>query len=266
MKAIRKTTIVVSTVGLLTLGYALCARGFSGGITGATQLNGGGCACHGAPSANVNVSIIGPDTVRVGATATYAVRITGGPLVRAGTNIATSLGALDVVPGSGLRKVGNELTHSAPKAPTNNAVTFEFAFVAPATPGTATLYANGNSVNLNGSSGGDQWNFAPNKTVAIVATSSAPKPMRPDGFDLAQNFPNPFNPSTTIQFTLPQDDVIRLAVFDANGREVQTLASGRTSKGTHRVQFDATNLASGVYFYRLETSAYSETKQMLLVK
>jgi hypothetical protein len=86
------------------------------------------------------------------------------------------------------------------------------------------------------------------------------------GFELAQNFPNPFNPSTTIQFTLPQDDVVRLKVFDASGRDVQTLVNGRTSKGTHSDQFNAANLSSGVYLYRLETSTFSETKKMLLVK
>ncbi|MFQ3597171.1 MAG: T9SS type A sorting domain-containing protein [Chloroherpetonaceae bacterium] len=266
MKTTSKTLLTLLLLGCSTLGYALYVQANSSGRTGATQLNGDGCICHGAASSAVSVRISGPDTVLIGSTSTYTVTITGGPLVRAGTNIAASSGTLDVVAGSGLRKVGNELTHSTPKAPANNAVSFEFTFTAPSAAGNAILYANGNSVNFNGNSAGDQWNFAPNKTVVVSATSSAPMPSRPAGFELAQNFPNPFNPSTTIQFTIPQDDAVRLKVFDASGREVQTLVNGRTSKGTHTVSFNAANLASGVYLYRLETSTFSETKKMLLVK
>lgn len=266
MKTHSKTLLILILLFGSTLGYALYVQGSSGGRTGATQLNGDGCVCHGAASSAVSVTISGPDTVLIGSTNTYRVTITGGPLARGGTNIATSSGTLDVVAGSGLRKVGNELTHSAPKAPANGAVSFEFTFTAPSAAGSAILYANGNSVNFNGNSTGDQWNFAPNKTVIISATSSAPQQPRPVGFELAQNFPNPFNPSTTIQFTLPQDDVVRLKIFDASGREVQTLVSGRSSRGTHTVSFNATNLASGVYLYRLETSTFSETKKMLLIK
>ncbi len=266
MKKISKALLVLLLLAVSVVGHSLYVQGSSSGRTGATQLNGEGCVCHGAPSSAVSVTISGADTVLVGSTNTYVVTITGGPLVRGGTNIAASAGTLDVVTGSGLRKSGNELTHSAPKAPVNNAVSFEFTFTAPSAAGSAILYANGNSVNFNGNNGGDQWNFAPNKTVVIATTSSATTRNRPEGFELAQNFPNPFNPSTTIRFTLPQDDVARLKVFDASGREVQTLVNGRTSRGTHFVQFNAANLASGVYLYRLETRAFSETKKMLLVK
>ncbi len=266
MKTLSKTLLVLLLLVCSTLGYALYVQGNSGGRTGATQLNGSGCTCHGSASSAVSVTIAGPDTVLVGSTNTYTVIITGGPLVRAGTNIATSSGTLDVLAGSGLRKVGNELTHSTPKAPVSGAVSFEFTFTAPSVAGNVILYANGNSVNFNGNNTGDQWNFAPNKTVVVSTTSSAPTQSRPVGFELSQNFPNPFNPSTTIQFTLSQDDAVRLKVFDANGREVQTLVNGHTSKGTHTVSFNAANLASGVYLYRLETSTFSETKKMLLVK
>lgn len=266
MKTSSKIVLILILLFGSTLGYALYVQGSSGGRTGATQLNGDGCICHGGTSPAVSVRISGADTVLIGSTNTYTVTITGGPLVRGGTNIAVSSGTLDVVSGSGLRKSGNELTHSTPKAPVNDTVSFEFTFTAPASAGTATLYANGNSVNFNGNSAGDEWNFAPNKTIVVSTTSSAPMQSRPVGFELAQNFPNPFNPSTTIQFTLPQDDAVRLKVFDASGREVQTLVSGRTSRGSHTVSFNAANLASGVYLYRLETSTFSETKKMLLVK
>lgn len=249
-----------------TLSYAVYVSGSSGGITGVTQLNGNGCECHGSASPNVNVTISGPDTVLIGSTNTYSVTITGGPLVRGGTNIAASTGMLNIVAESGLQKIGNELTHAAPKIPTDGNVRFQFTYTAPTTTGQITLYANGNSVNLNGSSSGDQWNFAPNKTIVVSATSSANDRNRPAGFDLAQNYPNPFNPSTTIRFTLPQDDFIRLNIFDATGKVIQTVLNGRTSRGTHEVQINAATFASGAYFYRLETSTYSETKKMLFIK
>ncbi len=74
----------------------------------------------------------------------------------------------------------------------------------------------------------------------------------PEGLTLSQNFPNPFNPTTTISFTLPEASDVSLKVFDVNGREVARIASGSFSSGTHTIVFDATDLPSGMYMYRLE--------------
>ncbi|MEQ8523412.1 T9SS type A sorting domain-containing protein [Gracilimonas sp.] len=89
----------------------------------------------------------------------------------------------------------------------------------------------------------------------------------PTQISLNQNYPNPFNPSTVISYQLAGNSLVRLEVFDVTGRKVAVLVNGvRKAAGTHEVTFDAENLASGVYFYRLETAGQTLTQKMLLVK
>jgi hypothetical protein len=88
----------------------------------------------------------------------------------------------------------------------------------------------------------------------------------PTGFTLTQNYPNPFNPSTTIRFSLHRSGSASLMVFDLLGREVATLVNGYTTMGLHEVRFNATNLASGVYAYRLTSGNFTEVKRMTVVK
>ncbi|MCC6548506.1 MAG: T9SS type A sorting domain-containing protein, partial [Ignavibacteriaceae bacterium] len=85
-------------------------------------------------------------------------------------------------------------------------------------------------------------------------------------FSLGQNFPNPFNPVTTIRFALPERTDVSLKVFDAQGSEVAVLARGTREAGRHEVQFDASELPSGVYIYRLEAGTYRETRKLVLIK
>ncbi|MBO6525181.1 MAG: T9SS type A sorting domain-containing protein [Balneolaceae bacterium] len=88
----------------------------------------------------------------------------------------------------------------------------------------------------------------------------------PSSAKLYQNYPNPFNPSTTISFKLNKPTEVTLTVFDALGRTISVLVNGRRISGVHEVSFDASNLSSGIYFYRLETGAFSETKRLTLIK
>jgi len=102
-----------------------------------------------------------------------------------------------------------------------------------------------------------------------MQTSAGNDPQLPDRFELSQNFPNPFNPVTTIRFTLGREQSespVRLVVYDVLGREVVRLAEGWHAAGAHQVQFDGGNLASGVYIYRLETAAGTLSRKMLLLK
>ncbi|WP_428235368.1 T9SS type A sorting domain-containing protein [Gracilimonas sp.] len=87
-------------------------------------------------------------------------------------------------------------------------------------------------------------------------------------FKLHQNYPNPFNPSTVISYQLPENSTVKLQVFDMLGREVATLANNeRKTAGSHQATFDAGNLSSGVYIYRLSTnSGVQLTQKMLLMK
>jgi len=90
---------------------------------------------------------------------------------------------------------------------------------------------------------------------------------QPAGFvALAQNYPNPFNPSTALQYSLPADSYVSLKVYSVLGTEVATLEDGWRGPGTHKVIFEASRLASGVYFYTLRANGTIETKQMLLVR
>jgi photosystem II stability/assembly factor-like uncharacterized protein len=88
----------------------------------------------------------------------------------------------------------------------------------------------------------------------------------PSGYSLCQNYPNPFNPTTNISFTLPSTSFVTLKVFDLIGREVATLVSEELSAGTHVQQWNASAMASGIYFYRLHAGSFSETRKLVLLK
>ncbi len=88
----------------------------------------------------------------------------------------------------------------------------------------------------------------------------------PTNFYLEQNYPNPFNPTTTIRYNLPQSGFVKLKVFDLQGREVKTLVQENKSAGENSVLFEASNLASGLYVYRIEAGRYNATRKFLLIK
>jgi hypothetical protein len=85
-------------------------------------------------------------------------------------------------------------------------------------------------------------------------------------FTLSQNYPNPFNPSTNINFTLPNTEFVTLKIYDVLGKEVATLINEELNAGNHTKIWDAKNLSSGVYFYKLQAGKFSETKKMILVR
>lgn len=88
----------------------------------------------------------------------------------------------------------------------------------------------------------------------------------PQDFTLSQNYPNPFNPSTKIQYVVSSMSYVVLKVYDILGREVATLANEEKSAGSYEVQFNASNLPSGTYFYVFRAGNYAETKKMVLLK
>lgn len=87
-----------------------------------------------------------------------------------------------------------------------------------------------------------------------------------EDFSLGHNYPNPFNPSTTISYQLPEDGYVSLIVYDALGREVSRLVDDFLEAGEYRINFNAQGLNSGFYFYKIIFNNYTETKQMLLLK
>ena len=88
----------------------------------------------------------------------------------------------------------------------------------------------------------------------------------PEKFELAQNRPNPFNPSTTIAFALPEETHVRLAVYDMQGRRIASLIDGTRSAGRHEVRWQAQGLASGMYLYRIEAGNFTQSKLLHLLK
>jgi hypothetical protein len=88
----------------------------------------------------------------------------------------------------------------------------------------------------------------------------------PSGYSLEQNYPNPFNPSTIIKFTVPQNEIVKLKVYNMLGQEIATLVNEFKAAGTYEVNFNASHLASGMYVYTLNSGKFNISKKMLLVK
>ncbi len=103
---------------------------------------------------------------------------------------------------------------------------------------------------------GDQWNVTGIKNHNQTVST----------YELSQNYPNPFNPSTQIQYTLMKPGLVTLKVYDILGRVVKTLVNEYQVQGSHTINFNASSLASGVYFYKLQSGAFQNVKKMMLLK
>ena len=108
----------------------------------------------------------------------------------------------------------------------------------------------------------DSTGFPPESPVIDIDHQSA----IPKSFQLCQNFPNPFNPTTNISFTICHRDHIKLTIYNITGQKITTLVNGSLNPGSYTVNFDANALASGIYFYKLSSSTEVKTRKMLLIK
>ncbi|NOS86301.1 MAG: T9SS type A sorting domain-containing protein, partial [Ignavibacteria bacterium] len=88
----------------------------------------------------------------------------------------------------------------------------------------------------------------------------------PVEYKLYNNYPNPFNPVTSLRFDLPSDNFVKLAVYDILGREIKILVNSELKSGFHTVDFEASDLPSGIYFYTISTTGFTDTKKMILLK
>ncbi len=87
-----------------------------------------------------------------------------------------------------------------------------------------------------------------------------------ENFSLEQNYPNPFNPTTSISFSIPQSTFVTLKVYDVMGKEMASLVNGEKAAGNYKINFDASELSSGIYFYKIHTGSFVNTKKMILLR
>lgn len=98
-------------------------------------------------------------------------------------------------------------------------------------------------------------------------TYNPPEPTNPvDNYILYHNYPNPFNPTTTIRYELPQDGVVTIKIYDILGQEVRTILNEFKQADRYEVNFNAVGLASGVYIYRMKINDFAESKKMIMLR
>ncbi|OGB66071.1 MAG: hypothetical protein A2Y94_12380 [Caldithrix sp. RBG_13_44_9] len=118
------------------------------------------------------------------------------------------------------------------------------------------------------------WHYIVDYEEAVALANSTPwvsiedktYPGLPKDYRLNQNYPNPFNPTTSFSFYLPVSENVTLKIYDILGREVDTLINKKLTAGEHQLEYDASRLATGIYFYKLSTDNFSQTRKMLLMK
>jgi hypothetical protein len=132
--------------------------------------------------------------------------------------------------------------------------------------GTVSQSFIGTTVNGSHGSLAGFWYRKPVDIPTNVEEDAPGNPSVPAEFRLQQNHPNPFNPSTTIQFALPKQSKVVLKIYNLLGQEVATLVEKRLAAGQHEITFDASGLSSGIYVYRLAAGEFASVKRMTLVK
>jgi len=126
--------------------------------------------------------------------------------------------------------------------------------------------SNSASVSYNGSTTGNPVNANVDLSINDVTGVPQTSTLQPTKFMLEQNFPNPFNPSTTINYALNQSGIVTLKVYNLLGQEVRTLVNGFQNAGSYHTTFNAQGLSSGIYFYRLQSQNIIHTRKMILLQ
>ena len=103
-------------------------------------------------------------------------------------------------------------------------------------------------------------------TISSIATGIEEKNTSPVEYALNQNYPNPFNPSTEISFSLAKSSFVTLEIYNSLGQKVATLLNKRINPGHHKVKFNALNLSSGIYYYKITAGQFQSVKKMLLLQ
>lgn len=243
-------------------------------LIGCTELNGSGCVCHSLDKdTSVTVWVEGPDTLHAGETGMYKMFMTGGPAEAGGYNVAGRFGQMVLVDSFSYQNefVLNELTQafSLPFPSPQDTIYWDFGYTASDSSNWDTIYSCGLSLVWDSIPDFlDRWNYGPKFPIRILdaVNSVDNSEQSPKNFILYQNYPNPFNPLTHIDFYLPKAENVKLSIFDATGSEVDVLVNTFMNEGMHSINFNASNLSSGIYFYKLATEEIQQVNKMLLLK
>jgi hypothetical protein len=233
-----------------------------GGRTGATRKSGtSGCSCHSSSTAITGaITTGGHDTVIVNQSYTFTLTITNtGGSGGLGCDIAVNRGTLAVISGQGLRLSSGELTHSSAIS-YSTPKTITFTYTAPSTAGTDIVYSTVDR----GYSG--RWAFSPDKSLVVRLATEVINNQVPVSYYVNQNFPNPFNPITKINYGVMKASNVKITVFDMLGREVHTIVNEYQAAGNYSALFDGSQYTSGVYFYKIEAGDFVAVKKMSLIK
>ncbi|MFA7359911.1 MAG: choice-of-anchor V domain-containing protein [Candidatus Kapaibacterium sp.] len=258
-----KKNIVFSIAVLLTVFSFIVSdlHAYPGGIAGRTKKTStAGCGgCH-AQGTSITGVITGLDTVTAGQTYTFTLTLTTtGGSGKYGVDIAAKTGTLTAISGQGLVLMSNELVQSSGITWVNPKV-LTFSYTAPVSAGTDTLYATVDR----GHTG--IYNWAPNKGVIVKLATGIVNNEIPVKFYLSQNFPNPFNPVTKINYGVANATNVSVKVFDLLGKEVATLVNEYQASGNYFTTFDATLYPTGIYYYRIQAGDFTEVRKMSLIK
>jgi len=243
-------------------------------LIGCTELNGMGCVCHTVErDFSVNVWVEGPETLFVGQTGMYKMLMSGGPAEAGGYNVAGRFGEMVLVDSFSFQHPlsMNELTQafSLPFPTPQDTIYWDFGYkVLDPTVVFDTIYSCGLSLVWDSIPDfHDRWNFGPKFPITILSVTDVEiENDQPKDFVLFQNYPNPFNPTTNIRFRISEFGFVSIKIYDALGKAVSTLVNENRSPGEYILTYDASQLSSGLYFYRLTAGSFSETKKMLLLK
>jgi hypothetical protein len=251
---------IILTVLAVFSGY-LQANAYTIGIAGRTlKTTTSGCgSCHTFGTSTTSF-FTGPDTVMTGATVQYTITVSGISDGNIGIDIAAKTGLLGLASGNiYLKLLSNELVQN--NGIEVSPVTITFNYTAPSTAGADTIYATV----AKGYSG--KWNWTPSKGIVVKIPASVENISTvANQFSLKQNYPNPFNPSTKIEFSVATLSNVTIKIYNPSGKEVATLVNGIYGQGVYKINWNAGELASGVYFYRIQAGNFTETKRLTLIK
>ncbi|MCE1164303.1 MAG: T9SS type A sorting domain-containing protein [Bacteroidetes bacterium] len=250
MKTTKDSILIVFLSGVILLFvFFINAVSNPNGMSGRTRkTTSSGCgSCHNFGT-GITGTIEGPDSVQTGQTAVFTITLSFSGNANGGVDISAKRGALSAGASSSFLKLLNgELTHKNPIV-FESSVSLDFNYTAPSTTGTDTLFATIDR-NYPGA-----WNFIDNRGIKIFSSIGITENEAPVSFYMLQNYPNPFNALTRIKFGVKKPGFVKISVIDLKGNTIAAPVNDRYNPGDYNVKFDAANLASGIYFYKMEFS------------